>query len=263
MATIASSAEHDAAFPVIRRIGIADLKDALAKGVEDFRVMPSLAVFLCLIYPLVGIVLACFVFGYDVLPILYPLVTGFALIGPFAAVGLYELSRRRELGLDSSWQHAFDVFRSPAKWSIFALGFLLMLIFVAWLETAQWIYAHTIGDAVPASIGALATQVFTTPAGWMLIVWGNLTGFVFALVTLTLSVVSFPMLVDRNPGATVAVLTSMRAVAANPVTMAMWGLIVAAALVAGSLPFLLGLAVVMPILGHATWHLYRKVVLSP
>ncbi|MBI4275578.1 MAG: DUF2189 domain-containing protein, partial [Rhizobiales bacterium] len=98
--------------------------------------------------------------------------------------------------------------------------------------------------------------------GWKLILIGNAVGFVFAVVAFTISVVSFPMLLDRNVGAAVAILTSMRAVAANPVTMAAWGVIVAALLVIGCLPVFVGLAVVMPVLGHSTWHLYRRVVAS-
>lgn len=152
------------------------------------------------------------------------------------------------------------MFRSPAKWSVFGLGFLLMLLFVAWLGVAQSLYARTLGDAPPASIGAFAHTLFYTQAGWNLIIWGNLLGLVFAIVSLTVGVVSFPLLIDKNVGVPVAMLTSIRAVLANPVMLAVWGVFVAVALVAGSLPFLAGLAVVMPVLGHASWHLYRRIV---
>lgn len=255
-----SHVETHPALPHIRRIGLSDLRAALEDGVADFRQLPSYAIFLCLIYPLIGIFLEGLVFRYDLLPLLFPLVAGFALVGPFAAVGLYELSRRLELRLDSSWQHAFDVFRSPAKWSIFGLGVLLTAIFIVWLLVARSLYAHTLGTLAPHSLGMFFRDLFTTKAGWRMIVWGNLIGFVFAVVAMSLSVVSFPLLLDRHVSSAVAMLTSVRAVLENPGTMAVWGLIVAAALVAGSIPFLLGLAVVVPILGHATWHLYRHVV---
>lgn len=246
--------------PAIRKIGLRDLRDALAKGWDDFSAMPSHAIFLCLIYPLVGLFLIGLSFGYSVLPILFPLAAGFALVGPVAAVGLYELSRRRENGLDSHWTHAFDVLRSPSFPAILALGLLLMGIFLAWLGSAQVLYQSLFGYLPPTSYSQFIQDVFTTSAGWSLILWGNLIGFGFAVWALVISVVSFPMLVDRDVGAAVAITTSVRAVAANPVTMAVWGLIVAALLAIGSLPAFMGLAVVMPVLGHATWHLYRKVV---
>ena len=246
--------------PAIRKIGFSDLADALAKGWDDFSAMPSHAIFLCLIYPLVGIFLIGLAFGYSVLPLLFPLAAGFALIGPVAAVGLYELSRRREAGLDSHWTHAFDVLRSSSLPAIIALGLLLMGIFLAWLGSAQALYQSLFGYLPPQSYAQFIQDIFTTPAGWQLIIWGNLIGFGFAVWALVISVVSFPLLVDRDVGAAAAITTSVRAVSANPVTMAAWGLIVAALLLIGSLPAFMGLAVVMPVLGHATWHLYRKVV---
>lgn len=247
----------------VRKIGLADLEDALARGWNDFAAMPSHVIFIGLLYPIIGFVLFRAAFGYDVLPLLYPLATGFALVGPLAAVGLYELSRRREQGLDTHWTHVFDIRKSPSFAAIIALGVLLMLIFIAWLATAQAIYQSLFGVLAPSSITNFARDVLTTQAGWTLIVLGNGIGFLYALLVLVISVVSFPLLLDRDVGAAVALWTSVRAVAANPVPMAAWGLIVAVLLVVGSLPFFFGLAVVVPILGHATWHLYRKVVRAP
>ena len=244
----------------IRKIGFADIMEALRQGLDDFFAMPSHMIFLGLIYPIVGFILFRLAFGYDVLPLLYPLATGFALMGPLAAVGLYELSRRREQGRDTHWTHVFDVRRSPSVGAIAALGVLLMLIFLGWLATAQGIYQSFFGVLAPSSITDFIHDVLTTDAGWRLILFGNAAGFLFALVVLVISVVSFPLLLDRDVGAAVALWTSVRAVAANPVPMAAWGLIVAVLLLIGSLPFFFGLAVVVPILGHATWHLYRKVV---
>jgi uncharacterized membrane protein len=246
--------------PRIRSITPSDLSDALAKGLDDFRAMPSHAIFLCLVYPIVGLVLGRLAFGYEVLPLLYPLAAGFALVGPFAAVGLYELSRRREQGLDATWTHAFDVFHSRSFGAIAMLGFLLVALFLVWVAVAQAVYVSTFGYAPAATIPNFIRDVFTTSAGWTLIIAGNGIGFLFALAVLLISVVSFPMLVDRPVGATEAVATSVRAVIANPGTMALWGLIVAVALALGSLPFFIGLAFVLPVLGHATWHLYRKLV---
>ena len=253
-------AESNRARPIVRTIGLRDIKNALAEGIADFSAMPSHAVFLCLIYPIVGVLLARLTLGYEVLPLLFPLAAGFTLLGPFAAIGLYELSRRREQGLDASWQDAFDVLRSPSRGAIAALGLLLLTIFVIWIAVAQAIYVAYFGYEPAASIPHFLDQVFTTPAGRMLMIVGNLVGFLFALGVLTISVISFPLLLDRDVGAVEAVLTSVRVVAKNPLMMAIWGLIVAALLLIGSLPLLFGLAVVVPVLGHSTWHLYRKVV---
>jgi len=253
-------AESNRARPIVRTIGLRDIKNALAEGIADFSAMPSHAVFLCLIYPIVGVLLARLTLGYEVLPLLFPLAAGFTLLGPFAAIGLYELSRRREQGLDASWQDAFDVLRSPSRGAIAALGLLLLTIFVIWIAVAQAIYIAYFGYEPAASIPHFLDQVFTTPAGRMLMIVGNLVGFLFALGVLTISVISFPLLLDRDVGAVEAVLTSVRVVARNPLMMAIWGLIVAALLLIGSLPLFFGLAVVVPVLGHSTWHLYRKVV---
>ncbi len=246
--------------PFVRRIGPADLKNALSHGIEDFKAMPTHAYFVILIYPVLGLFLARMAFGYEVLPLLFPLMSGFALIGPFAAIGLYELSRRREIGQELTWTRASQVLRSPAIGSIVALGVLLLVIFLLWLATAQMLYRATFGSAAPTSVMAFLHEVFTTRHGWTLILLGNLTGLVFSAVVLAISAISFPMLLDRDVSAAAAVRTSIRAVAKNPGAMALWGLIVAGALVIGFLPLFFGLAVVLPILGHATWHLYRRVV---
>jgi uncharacterized membrane protein len=252
--------EYRSAQPIIRTIGMADLRDALASGLADFNAMPTHLFFLCVIYPLVTLIAARVYAGYEVLPLVFPLLAGYTLIGPLVAVGLYELSRRREQGLDTSRQHAFDVLRFPSIGAIATLGAVLMAIYFVWLFVAWDIYERYFGSAVPESIAEFARQVFTTPSGWSLIVVGCSVGFLFAAMVLSLSVVSFPMLLDRNVGVMTAVDTSVRAVLANPVTMAMWGFIVAGILLIGTLPLFVGLAVSLPVLGHATWHLYRKVV---
>ena len=246
--------------PAIRQISVADLRDVLVKGMDDFYAMPTHAMFLCIIYPIVGFVLARLTFGYSILPLLFPLASGFALVGPAAALGLYELSRRKEAGLDASASRALNVFESSSIGAIAALGFLLLVIFAIWVAVANAIYIANFGYASPSSIKEFFHDVLTTRAGWMLIIVGNGIGLLFAILVLTISVVSFPLLLDRDVGAAVALLTSIRAVIRNPLTMAVWGLIVATLLIIGSIPLFFGLTVVMPVLGHATWHLYRKVV---
>jgi uncharacterized membrane protein len=257
---LAQPAQDTASTPVIRKISLSDLHQALRLGWEDFKAVPSHAIILCVIYPLLGLALARTVLGYSVLPLLFPLAAGFALLGPFAALGLYELSRRRERGEEPSAWDAIDVLRSPSFGAMLGLGTLLFALFVTWVATAQAIYITVFGYQGATGISDFVQRVLTTPQGWWLIVVGCGVGFLFALVALCISVVSFPMMLDRHAGAGEAMATSLRVVARNPVTIAAWGLIVAALLVAGSLPFFVGLAIVIPLLGHATWHLYRKVI---
>jgi uncharacterized membrane protein len=246
--------------PAVRRITAGDLRDALVRGFDDFRAYRTDVVFLCVAYPVIGLLFARLAYGRDMLPLLFPLASGFALVGPFAGVGLYEMSRRREIGLPASWASAFGVLDSPAFGAIVVLGLALVVSFLVWLAAAYGIYALTLGPEPPASLGAFVGDVLTTGAGWAMIIIGCGVGFLFALLVLTVGVVSFPLLLDRDVGLDTAVGTSVRAVMANPGPMALWGLIVAAALVVGSIPLLVGLVVVMPVLGHATWHLYRKLV---
>jgi len=245
--------------PAIRRLRVADLFDALSKGLSDFSAMPSHALFLCLIYPIIGVVLGAAAFGFDILPLLYPLAAGFALMGPIAAIGLYEISRRREAGLPVAIGH-LHLSHTHSRRAIVELALALLAIFLVWLATAQEIYVANFGYLAPATIDGFLHNVLFTQAGWNMIMIGNAIGFVFAVVVLAISVVSFPMLLDRDAGALEAVATSIRAVTANPFTMALWGLIVAALLFVGTAPLFLGLPIVLPVLGHATWHLYRKVV---
>jgi uncharacterized membrane protein len=259
-APLAQPAGDNASTPVIREIKLSDLHQALRLGWEDFKAIPSHAIILCVIYPLLGLALARTVLGYSVLPLLFPLAAGFALLGPFAALGLYELSRRRERGEAASAWDALDVVRSPSFGAMLGLGTLLLALFVTWVATAQAIYIAVFGYQGATGISDFLQRVLTTPQGWWLIGVGCGVGFLFALVALCISVVSFPMMLDRHAGAGEAMVTSLRVVAKNPVTIAAWGMIVAALLVAGSLPLFLGLAIVIPLLGHATWHLYRKVI---
>lgn len=257
---VISGPNDDVHVPAVRKITVGDLWQALARGLEDFREMPSHLPFLIIIYPVMGLLLGRATYDNNLMPLVYPLITGFALIGPFAAIGLYEMSKRREQGLDTSWKHAFDVLRSPSIWAIGALAVALMAIFFAWVTTAHAIYQSIFGIDAPKPMGEFFATILGTPEGLRLIVIGNIVGLCFALVVLLLSAVSFPMLVDRDVGAAVAVATSIKAALVNPIPILVWGLVVAISLLAGALPLFVGLAVVLPVLGHATWHLYRKLV---
>jgi uncharacterized membrane protein len=257
---VLTNADERLDIPEVRQIGLSDLTGSLRDGWRDFWAKPSHLAFLGLIYPLAGAAIGVWSSGNNAWPLLFPLISGFALIGPIAALPIYEMSRLQEQGTDTTWRSALKVFRSPAMPSIAAVGVGLMLLFTLWLMVAQFLYETIFGPGSPPTFIAFLNEIFATPEGQMLMVWGNLIGLGFAIVALASAVVTIPLLLDRDVGAAVAVQTSMRAVIANPIPMAIWGLIVAALLVVGSLPLLVGLAIVVPLLGHATWHLYRRVV---
>lgn len=260
VANLVPGSARSAAAPVVRNIHVSDLRDALALGWEDFKEVPSHAIVLCVIYPVLGVVIARMVLGYSVLPLLFPLAAGFALIGPFAAIGLYELSRRRERGQDASAWHAFAVLRSPSFGAMLGLGTILLTLFVVWVASANAIYVSIFGYAPAANIPDFLERILTSKQGLMLIAVGCGVGLLFAIVALSISVVAFPLMLDRHANVADAIQTSLRVVVRNPMCMTVWGLIVAALLVIGSLPAFVGLAIVLPVLGHATWHLYRKVL---
>ncbi len=244
----------------LRDLQLDDIGAALRLGLDDFAAARADVMFLVVVYPVIGLVLAGVGLNMNLLPLLFPLAAGFALLGPLAAVGLYEISRRREAGEPVSWGAALGVIASPNFGAIVVLGLYLLGLFLAWMLAANWVYGLTLGPEPPASAGAFVRDVFTTAAGWTMIVLGIMVGFVFALVALAISVVSFPLLLDRNVGVPTAIVTSVRVTRRNPREIGAWGLIVAAGLVAGSIPLFIGLVIVMPILGHATWHLYRRAV---
>jgi uncharacterized membrane protein len=257
--SIPASRQANAPIPV-RTIGHADVNAALREGLDDFLAMRGDLIFIGLLYPLVGILAGTAIVGGPLIPLLFPILAGVGLLGPVAAIGFYELARRREAGKSSNWSHFLDVRKRPSVEEIGAVAALLLAIFAAWLLAAGALYVALWGWEAPESIGAFVSRLFTSPEGWALIVIGNLVGLAFAALVLAISVVSLPMLVDCDIKAGEAVSTSIRAARANKGPVLRWGVIVAALLVAGSIPLFLGLAVVLPWLGYATWHLYTKLV---
>ena len=244
----------------VRTISSADLRASLKEAIDDFNDKRGDLLFAGMLYPLIGLFTALVLLNSDSIPLLFPLIAGLSLLGPLVSTGFYELARRREEGLESTWAHFFDVVKRPAIEQITWVGGLMIILFVGWIAAAGLIYSAFLGPEPPASLGAFLTELFTTPEGWAMMIVGNLVGLLFAAFVLAVSVVSLPMLVDCDVDAGVAIRTSIAAVRKNLFVMGQWGFTVVALLLIGTIPLFLGLAVVLPILGYATWHLYTKVV---
>lgn len=257
---VAGLARKDKAEIKINDLTLGDLRVVLRKGAEDFAAMRTDVIFIVLIYPIIGFLLTWAAIDRALIPLVFPMISGFALLGPVFAVGLYEMSRRREAGKDVSWVDGFGVFASPSFIPILVLGGYLAAIFVLWMGVAIGLYAVTLGPDAPTSITGFLSDIFQTSAGWIMLIAGVGIGFIFAALVLATSVVSFPLLLDRAVGLPQAVVTSVKVTRRNPVVIATWGLIVAGMLAFGVVTLFVGLIFVLPILGHGTWHLYRQAI---
>jgi uncharacterized membrane protein len=245
----------------IRKITNDDLRTSLAEGMNDFLAMRGDLFFAGLIYTLIGIAAVVMTTNEPLMPWFFPVVAGVGLLGPIAAVGFYELARRRENGqANNNWSHFFDVLKRPAADDMGIVAAVLLVVFLGWLLAAGLLYATLFGLATPTSMEGFIASVFTTPRGWALIVLGAVIGAAFGWLVLSLSVASMPLLVDCDVSASEAISTSWRATQANKGEMLRWGLIVTGLLILGSAPLFVGLAFVLPWLGYSTWHLYTRMV---
>ncbi len=255
--------------PTIRTIGVEDVTAALREGAEDFRAMPAFGMTIGAFFAIGGLLIVWLaqsfgsgVLGIEGMAVAFPLLAGFALVGPFAAMGLYEASRRRDLGQSVGVGDIMSVRRATTTTNIFFLGFILLFVLFVWLRVASLIFALFFGLSGP-SLGELLTEVLTTADGLLFLVIGNAVGAGFAFLVFSISLISFPYMLEKDVDPVTAVALSVSAVAKNALPLAGWGLFVAVALAVSWLPFFLGLVVVLPVLGHATWRLYKKLIAHP
>ncbi len=248
------------ALPVVRPITFADIRAALRAGLQDFMHFRSDVMAACLLYPIVGLCLIGLAMNRGILPLAFPLMSGFALVGPVAALGLYEMSRRREAGQPAGWGDMLNVLQAPGFGGIVLLALGLGCWYFLWIVSAWFLHGLTMGDGTYPDAQSFLAAVFGTSGGWAMMLIGIPLGFLFALAALAVSILSFPMLIDRDVGLARAVASSVRLMQVSPGPVLGWGAVVVAGLLIGALPMLLGLAVTLPVLGHATWHLYRRAV---
>lgn len=245
--------------PIVLQISTADVVEALGKGLRDFQARPFYGLLFGALYAAGGILIVLSVTEFGLVYLAYPLAAGFALIGPFVAIGLYEVSRRRELGQPSSLHGIWSVMKSRSE--IGWMAFVTLFIFILWMYQARLLVALFLGlNASFPSLQQFIAVVLTTSEGLIFLMVGNMIGAVLSLILFSLTVVSFPLLLDRDVDFVTAMITSVRAVVTSPVPMIGWAGVIVVLLIVSALPFFIGLLVTLPVLGHTTWHLYRRVV---
>lgn len=246
--------------PVVRSISFSDIADAFAAGLRDLRAAPLYGLTFGLLYAVGGILTLLTASALNMPYFTYPLASGFVLIGPLVAIGLYEVSRMRERGEKISWNGIFAAIRQQAGKEIGWMCFVVLFITTMWLYQVRLLLALFLRNETMTTMAEFFTVVTTTPQGWLFLGVGHVIGAVLSTILFSLTVVSFPILLDRNIDFITAMITSVRAVVRNPVPMLCWAAAIVAILVVSSLPMFLGLIVTLPVLGHTTWHLYRKLV---
>jgi uncharacterized membrane protein len=247
--------------PVVRQIAASDIVEALGSGLRDFQNAPLYGLVFGALYVAGGLAIVLSVVSLGVSYLAYPLAAGFALIGPFVAVGLYDVSRRREAGLPVSFGEVLRTVFAQGRRELAWMAFVTLFIFIMWMYQVRFLMALFLGlSASFSSVQQFLTVVLTTNEGLMFLLIGNIIGAALALILFSVTVVSFPLLLERDVDFVTAMITSVRAVAKSPLPMIGWAAVVVGLLAIASLPFFLGLLLVLPILGHTTWHLYRRIV---
>jgi uncharacterized membrane protein len=248
--------------PVVRAITITDINEAWAQGLRDFWAAPAYGLAFGGLYAAGGIIIVLSVTALGLGYLAYPLAAGFALIGPFAAVGLYEVSRRQEAGMALTWRAVLGAIFEQRNRQLAWMGFVTVFFFVVWMYQVQLLVALFLGTRSFATLHEFLVALTTTPEGLVFLFLGNAIGALLSIALFSITFVSFPLLLDRDVDFVTAMITSVRAVVTSPVAAIGWAITIVVLLILASLPFFLGLVVVLPILGHTTWHLYRRIVVS-
>ena len=245
--------------PVVRRISASDIAEALGEGLRDFQALPLYGLTFGALYAAGGILIVLCLTAFGMVYFAYPLAAGFALIGPFVATGLYEVSRRRETGQKVSFGAIWSAVRSRSE--IGWMAFVTLFFFVIWMYQVRLLIVLLLGlNASFSSLKEFVTALLTTNEGLLFFAIGNLDGAALSLILFSLTVISFPLLLDREVDFVTAMVTSVRAVVMSPVPMIGWAAVIVLLLIVSAIPYFLGLIVTLPVLGHATWHLYRRIV---
>lgn len=246
--------------PVVNTITFTDITDAIAAGLRDFQRAPIFGLTFGLLYCLGGIATVLCFSALDMPYLSYPIAAGFAIAGPLVAIGLYEVSRMIERGEALTWSGVIGTVLRQSGKEIGWMSFVVLFVLMMWMYQVRLLLALFLSNDTMGTMREFLNVVLTTPQGWTFLAVGHVIGAVLSLVMFSLTVISFPILLDRNVDFITAMITSVRSVMINPVPMVLWAAIIVALLIAASIPFFVGLVIVLPILGHTSWHLYRKLV---
>jgi len=259
----AGVAPRPPAMPKVNEIRIADLAEVLRKGLSDFARAPLFGLFFGGVYALGGIIIALSLTVWDISWMIYPVAIGFPLIGPFVAVGLYEVSRRLETGKPLVWREILGAVWLQRQRELAWMAFVMLFVFWVWMYQVRLLVAIILARSSFSTLDRFMEVVFTTSQGWTFLAVGHVVGAILAIILFSITVISIPLLLDREADFVTAMITSVKTVTSNPVPMVGWGIFVTLAVIVSSVPMFLGLVVTLPVLGHATWHLYKKAVAAP
>jgi uncharacterized membrane protein len=246
--------------PEVGEIRFGDLREILSKGFADFRRAPMFGLFFGGVYAAGGIIIALSLTIWDIPWMIYPVAIGFPLIGPFVAVGIYEVSRRLEVGKPLVWSEILGVIWLQRQRELAWMAFVMLFVFWVWMYQIRLLIAIILSRSSFSTLDRFLEVIFTTPQGWTFLAVGHIVGAVLAIVMFSITVISIPLLLDREADFVTAMITSVKTVTSNPVPMIGWGVAVTLAVLVSAVPLFLGFLISLPVLGHATWHLYRKAV---
>ena len=252
--------DHDTVMPTVNTMHFHDLRQCLRLGIKDFLAAPLFGLFFGSIFAAIGIMIVASLFVWQKSWMIYPFLIGFPLIGPFAAVGLYEVSRRIQNNSPLIWREILGIVYAQSHREIRWMAFVILFIFWIWMYQVRLLVALMLGDMSFSSMESFLNILMNTSQGLTFIVVGHIVGAILALVLYSITVISMPLLLDREDDFITAMITSVSAVLKSPLVMLAWGIFVTLAVLLSFLPLFLGLLVVLPVLGHTTWHIYQRAV---
>lgn len=255
-----NAAQAQPRMPDVNAISFGDLLACLKAGLSDFARAPLFGLLFGGVYALAGIIMVLAVTRWNMSWMIYPLAIGFPIIGPFAAVGLYCVSRRLQNGEPLGWQPVLSLVWAQRRRELSWMAFVMLFVFWVWMYQIRLLIAIMLGRMSFSTLDKFLSIVFTTPEGWAFLAVGHIVGAILALIMFSITVVSVPLLMERDIDFVSAMITSVKVVLKSPVPMIAWGIFVTLAVIAASLPMFLGLLLVLPVLGHATWHLYKRAI---